>query len=84
METYVIYVHMWKDWICVLATPWTVAHQAPLSIGFAKLEHWSVPFPSPGDLPDSEFKLASPALAEGFFPPEPAEKPMWKDTKFET
>ena len=37
-----------------LATPWTVAHQAPLSMGFSKQEYWSgLPFPSPGDLPDS-------------------------------
>ena len=35
-------------------TPWTVAHQAPLSMGFPKQEYWSgLPFPSPGDLPDS-------------------------------
>ena len=36
-----------------LATPWTVAHQAPLSMGFSRQEYWSgLPFPSPGDLPD--------------------------------
>ena len=35
------------------ATPWAVAHQAPLSVGFSRQEHWSgLPFPSPGDLPD--------------------------------
>ena len=35
------------------ATPWTVAHQAPLSIGFSRQEYWSgLPFPSPGDLPN--------------------------------
>ena len=34
-------------------TPWTVAHQAPLSIEFSKQEYWSrSPVPSPGDLPD--------------------------------
>ena len=34
--------------------PWTVAHQAPLSMGFHRQDHWSgLPFPSPGDLPDS-------------------------------
>ena len=38
-----------------LETPWTVAHQAPLSIGFTRQECWSgLPFPSPGDLPDQE------------------------------
>ena len=36
-----------------LATPWTVAHQAPLSMGFSTQEYWSgLPFPSLGDLPD--------------------------------
>ena len=35
------------------ATPWTVALQAPLSMGFPRQEYWSgVPFPSAGDLPD--------------------------------
>ena len=35
------------------ATPWTVAHQAPLSMGFSRQEYWSgLPFTSPGDLPD--------------------------------
>ena len=34
-------------------TPWTVAHQAPLSVGFSRQEYWcGLPFPSPGDLPD--------------------------------
>ena len=34
-------------------TPWTVARQAPLSVGFPRQDHWSgLPFPSPGDLPD--------------------------------
>ena len=36
-----------------LAAPWTVAQQAPLSVGFSRQEYWSgLPFPSPGDLPD--------------------------------
>ena len=35
------------------ATPWTVAHQAPLSMEFSRQEYWSgLPFPTPGDLPD--------------------------------
>ena len=53
------------------ATLWTVAHQTPLSMGFARGEHWSgLPFPSPGNLLDSGIKLESPAppaLAERFF-----------------
>ena len=37
----------------LFVTPWTVAHQAPVSIGFSRQEYWSGwPFPSPGDLPD--------------------------------
>ena len=48
---------------CLFATPWTVAHQAPLSIVFPRQEYWSgLPFPSSGDLPDPRIKLASPAL----------------------
>ena len=46
-----------------LATPWTVAHQAPLSMGFSRQEYWSgLPFPSPGDLPHPGIKCRSPAL----------------------
>ena len=44
------------------ATPWTVAHQAPLSVGFLRQDYWSgLPFPSPGDLPDPGTDPASPA-----------------------
>ena len=40
------------------ATPWTAAHQAPLSMEFSRQEYWSrLPFPSPGDLPDPRIKL---------------------------
>ena len=39
--------------VWLFATSWTVAHQAPLSLGFARQEYWSgLPFPPPGDLPD--------------------------------
>ena len=53
----------------LFATLWTVACQAPLSIGFSRQECWSgVPFPSPGDLPDpGTDPLTSPALAGEFF-----------------
>ena len=45
------------------AIPWTVAHQAPLSMGFSRQEHWSVlPFPSPGDLPDPGIEHSDPCL----------------------
>ena len=57
------------------ATPWTVAHQASLLMGFSRQEYWSgLPFPPPGDLPDPGIKLASPALAGGFFATEPPGK----------
>ena len=50
--------HVW-----LFATPWTVANQAPLSMGFSRQEYWSgLPFPSPGDLPDPGIKPRSPAL----------------------
>ena len=50
------------------ATPWTVARQAPLSMGFPRQEYWSgLPFPSLGDLPDPGMEPMSPALAGGFF-----------------
>ena len=43
------------------ATPWTVAHQAPQSMGFSRQEYWSgLPFPSPGDLPDPGIEPRSP------------------------
>ena len=58
------------------ATPQTVARQAPLSVGFCRQEYWSgLPFPSPGDLPDSGIEPASPALAGRFFTAEPSGKP---------
>ena len=63
---------------CVLlfVTPWTVARQAPLLMGFSRQEYWSgLPFPSPGDLPNPGIKPVSPALAGKFFTTEPPEKP---------
>ena len=56
-------------WLCV--TPWTVAHQAPLSMGFSRQKYWSgLPCSSPGNLPNPGIKptcLKSPALAGRFF-----------------
>ena len=47
----------------LFATPWTVAHQAPPSMGFSRQEYWSgVPFPFPGDLPDPGIEPRSPTL----------------------
>ena len=53
-------------------TPWTVALQAPLPMGFPSQEYWSgLPFPSPGDLPNPGVEPASLALAGRFFTTEP-------------
>ena len=60
-------------------TPWTVAHQALLSMEFPRQEYRSaLPFPTPGDLPDPGIELASlasPTLAGGFFTTVPPGKP---------
>ena len=56
--------HVW-----LFAVPWTVAHQAPLSVGFSRQEYWSgLPFPPPGDLPETE-------INGRFFTTEPPGKP---------
>ena len=61
--------------LCV--APWTAAHQAPVSMGSSRQEYWSgLPFPPPGDLPDSGIEPTSPALAGGFFTTEPPGKPF--------
>ena len=54
-----------------LVTPWTVAHQAPLPMGFSRQEYWSaLPCPPPGDLPDPGIKPGSPALQADSLPSE--------------
>ena len=53
------------------ATPWTAAHQAPPSMEFSRQEYWSgLPFPFPGDLPDSGIEPRSPALQAAALPSE--------------
>ena len=56
-------------------TPWTVAHQAPLSVGFPRQEYWSG-LPSPEDLPNPGIEPDSPALQADFFTAEPPGKPV--------
>ena len=55
----------------LFVTLWTIAHQAPLSLGFSRQEYWNrLPCPPPGDLPDLAIEtpsLPSPVLAGGFF-----------------
>ena len=54
-----------------LVTPWTVACQAPLSMGFSRQEYWSgSPFPSPGDLADPGIEPRSSALQADSLPTE--------------
>ena len=61
------------------ATPWTVAHEAPLSMEFSRQEYWSgLQFPPSGGLPNPRIE---PALAGGFFPTEPPGKPKGFNTE---
>ena len=80
-------LYLYKSCCCLVAilyptlgTPWTVARQAPLSMGFSRREYWSgLPCPPPGDLshPGIEpVSLTSPALAGGFFTADPVGKSL--------
>ena len=56
----------------LFTTPWTIAYQGPLSMGFSSQECWSgLPFPSPGDLPNSGIEPGSPTLQADALPSEP-------------
>ena len=65
--------------VLLFAITWTVAHKAPLSMGFSRQEYWSeLPWPPPGDRPDPGMKsvsLMSPTLQADFLPSEPPGKP---------
>ena len=59
----------------LFATLWTVARQAPLSLGFSRQEYWSgLPFPSPEDLPNPGIEPGSPALQADALSSEPPGK----------
>ena len=59
----------------LFGNPWTVAYQAPPSMGFSRQEYWSgLPFPSPGDVPDPGIKLRSPAFQADALTSEPPGK----------
>ena len=59
----------WLSHVRLFATPWTIAHQSPLSVGFSRQECWSaLPFPSPEDLPDPGIEPMSSALAGDSLP----------------
>ena len=61
----------------LFVTPWTVAHQTPLSMGFSRQEYWSgLLFPSPENLPDPGIEPRSPALKAGSLPSEPPGNPL--------
>ena len=63
-----------KSLSCVqlFGTPWTIAYQAPPSMGFSRQEYWSgLPFPSPGDLPDPGIEPRSSTLQADALPSEP-------------
>jgi len=72
----------------LFATLWTLAKQAPLSMGFSQQGYWSgLPWPPPGDLPDLGIKLVSrmsPALAGGSLPLASPGKPWWTFRRQET
>ena len=74
---------MWSlSRVRLFATPWTVAHQAPQSMEFSRQEYWSgLPFPSPGDLPNTGIKPGSPALQADALPSEPPGKPRRRALK---
>ena len=64
------------SYVRLFTTPWTVAHQAPLSMEFPRQQYWSgLPFPSPEDFSNPGIKPMFPTLAGGFFTPEMPEKP---------
>ena len=83
---WVFHVGYWKDKMIkvkslsrvrLFATPWTVAHQAPPSMGFSKQECWSgLPFPSPRDLPNPGIEPRSPSLQADALPSEPSGKSL--------
>ena len=64
----------------LFATPWTVAYQAPPSMGSSRQEYWGgLPFPSPGDLPNPGIEPRSPALQADALTSEPPGQthPIW-------
>ena len=66
----------WLSHVQLFATPWTVAYQASLFMGFSRQEYWSgLPFTSPGDLPDQGIEPGSLALQANFLLCKPPGKP---------
>ena len=74
-------LYIMSEWVMSLShvwlfvSPWTVARQAPLSVGFSRQEYWSgLPFPSPGDLPNTGIKPGSTILQADALTSEPPGK----------
>ena len=69
------------SYVRLFGIPWTVAHQAPLSMGFSRQVYWSgLPFPAPMDLPDPGIEPVSPVspvMTGGFFTTETPRKPFF-------
>ena len=81
-------IRLFEDWkvkvkslsrVWIFVTPWTVAHQAPPSMEFSRQEYWSgLPFPSPGDLPNTGMEPRSPALQADALPVWATREPYLK------
>ena len=64
---------------------WTIACQAPLSMGFSRQEYWGgLPCPSPGNLPNPRIKTGSPALQVDSLPSEPPGRPMCSQVSYDS
>ena len=81
MECWGLWVLSCFGHVQLFATQWTVAHQAPLLMGFFRQEYWSgLPCPPPGDLPNPGIKpmsFLSPALAAGFATTSTTWEALW-------
>ena len=77
-EIHMVKTSVWVSHAPLFATPWTVAHQAPLSMRFSRQGYWSgLPFPSPGDLPNPGIQPRCPALWADSLRTELQDKPLW-------
>ena len=74
---YFLYLLKSVSRVRLFVTPWTVAYQAPPSMGFSRQEYWSgLPFPSPGDLPNPGIEPGFPTLEADALTSEPPGKPL--------
>ena len=77
IPTYFLGNHKCRCSVMSNSTPWTMAHHAPLSMGFSREEYWSgLPFPSPTDIPNVGIEPRSSTLQADSLPHEPPEK-LW-------